>query len=524
MPRPEPEIASLRAALRAAEEHLAEERRMFFSGPVVVFKWKNEPGWPVEYVSANAEQVFGRIAAEFLRGEVSYASLIVPEDLERVSREVADASESGATQFAHQPYRFLRKNGEIGWLSDHTTILRRPDGTVEHYLGYVIDVTERMRAEAESAELRAQVLHSQKLESLGLLAGGVAHDFNNLLTGILGYADLVEAAASPAAVAEHVAMIRASASRAADLCQQMLAYSGRGKFEVGAHDLNALALEMAQLLEVGISKRIALRYELAPDLPAIEADATQIRQLLMNLITNAAEAIGDAAGTITLTTGAVDDRVFARVSDDGCGMDAETRERMFDPFFTTKVEGRGLGMAAAHGILRGHGGTLDVDSTPGEGTTIEVRLPASSRLAEARSAPPAFDSAWRGSGTALVIDDEEIIRLLATRVLERAGFRVEVAEDGQRGVALFGRIQHDVSVVFLDLTMPGKSGVDTLRELLAMRPDVPIVMSSGYNREEVAELLDPGVHPPFLKKPFLPRDLVVAVRQAMEGRVPAPPC
>jgi PAS domain S-box-containing protein len=520
----DPEDPALQAG--HAEEHLAEERRIFFSGPVVVFKWRNAPGWPVDYVSPNVEQVFGYRADEFLSGAVSYAELIDAGDLERVAREVSRAGESGRDRFDHEPYRFRRKDGRSGWLDDHTTILRAEDGSIDYYLGYVIDATERKLFEEESARLRTQLLHAQKLESLGVLAGGIAHDFNNLLTGILGCVDLVQAAPSLAAAAKHLELIRTSATRAADLCQQMLAYSGRGQFVIDAYDLDELIRDTSDLLEVAVSKRAVLRYDLAGGLPSIDADATQIGQLMMNLVTNASDAIGAREGVIAIATGQAGDAggefVYARVTDDGCGMDAETRQRLFEPFFTTKAEGRGLGLAAALGILRGHRGTIHVESEPGRGTSIEVRFPPSPRVPRARIAAPPYDAAWRGSGVALVVDDEEIVRILARSVLEAGGFQVRTAEDGEEGLALYDEIRGEVAVVALDLTMPGMSGIETMQELVARRAALPVVLMSGYNKEELADQLGSGLGVPFVKKPFLPRELLAATRQAIEAKAVAP--
>ncbi len=525
----------LLAALRDSNERLREERQIFVSGPVVVFKWRNAPGWPVEYASPNVDGVFGYTAAEFLAGKVAYADIILPEDLVRVAGEVQAASEGGRASFEHEPYRIRSRDGRVVWLLDFTTILRGKDGQAEHYLGYVIDITDRKQAEEESERLERQLLYAQKLESLGVLAGGIAHDFNNLLTSILCNAGFARAGLPQDSKAgRSLADIEAAATRAADLCQQMLAYAGKGRFVLGSYDLNQLVREMGHLLEVSISKGVELRYDFAPQLPPVEADATQIRQLVMNLITNASEAIGKDQGTVVLRTGVaraargqVDataaeltpgEYVFLRVSDDGCGMDERTRRQIFDPFFTTKFEGRGLGLAAVLGIVRGHGGAIRVESAPGKGTTFEVLLPCSDQPASAPPLESRFDELWRGRGSVLIVDDEPAVREIAQRVLESAGFRVVTAQDGLSGVATFRQMAPEVSVVLLDLTMPRLGGVDTLRELRAIRADVPVVLTSGYEQLDVVNRFQGLERATFLQKPFQPRQLLAAARAVIEAR------
>jgi PAS domain S-box-containing protein len=506
----------LLAALREANAKLQEERQVFLSGPVVVFKWRNEPGWPVEYASPNVEQVFGYTAQEFLEGRVAYADLIPPEDLQRVAEEVRVASSGNRPAFRHAPYRVRHRAGHVVWLDDFTTIQRGSDGTPISFFGYVIDTTERHDVDEERQRLKAQMLHAQKLESLGLLAGGIAHDFNNLLTGILGNVALAEAAASPAESAGFMQRIRGASERAAELCRQLLAYSGRGAFKVGPCDLNALVEDMGQLLSVAVPKHVELRFQLAAPLPSIEADATQIRQLLLNLITNASEAIGERAGAVDVETFERGSRVCVSVRDNGCGMGAETLERIFDPFFSTKFEGRGLGLAAVRGILNGHGGTIDVESAEGRGTQILVTFPSSDKVPLPPQPALVYDASWRASGGALVVDDEEIVQVLAAHVLESIGFVVWTAGDGIEGLEQYKKHRETISLVLLDLTMPRMGGADLYFELMRMRPDLPIILMSGYDKSEVTPKLRNRTPFWLLTKPFQPQQLVALVRCAIE--------
>lgn len=397
---------------------------------------------------------------------------------------------------------------------------------------------ERKWAEDERAKLEAQVQHAQKLESLGVLAGGIAHDFNNLLTGILGNADLALMSLTEESPARtSVKEIRTTAERAADLSRQMLAYSGRGSFVIEPVDMNDVAREMAQLLEVSISKKVSIDYLFSPDLPDVVADVTQLRQVIMNLITNASDAIGDTEGTITIETGIeecdrsmlaesyLDDQlpegtyVRLRVSDTGAGMDSETLQRVFDPFFTTKFTGRGLGLAAVLGIVRGHRGAIHVDSEPGRGTTFRILLPSQDH-APAREEPKteveAPPESARPSGV-LLVDDEETIRNVARVMLESGGYTVLTASDGIEAVEIFKARGDEIGCVVLDMTMPRMDGVETFRELRAIRDDARVIMSSGYAEQEVKGRFSDGELAGFVQKPYSTMSFLDTVRAVIES-------
>lgn len=371
-----------------------------------------------------------------------------------------------------------------------------------------LDLTERK-------QLEAQVLHAQKLESLGVLAGGIAHDFNNLLVAILGNADLARADLPPGSpVADYLSDIETAARRAADFCRQLLAYAGKGRYHVELCDLSAICGELRQILASGFSQRLTLRLELAPDLPAVEADAAQLRQVVMNLATNAAEAIGESQGTITITTAIRDlDELALRsvhgaelapgrfavleVADTGSGMDEETVARLFDPFFSTKFPGRGLGMAAVFGIVRAHHGGIAIATRPGHGTTVTILLPARGGPATGQRRRPGLH---RGK-TVLLVDDEETVRTVGRRMLERLGFRVLVARDGQEALDLV-RTRAEIGCVILDLTMPKLDGVEAFQELRRLRPSIPVVISSGYSEQQVMARFSGQALAGYLQKPY----------------------
>lgn len=394
---------------------------------------------------------------------------------------------------------------------------------------------ERDQTEIERVKLERKLLETQKLESLGVLAGGIAHDFNNLLTGILGNASLASLElpeSSP--IHDYLGQINQSSLRAADLCKQMLAYSGRGRFVVQKLDLNRLVEETTHLLQISISKQAVLRFNLGSGLPSIEADATQIRQVVMNLVINASEAIGGKPGVISLNTGvtradraylagtiaaqdiAEGDYVALEVSDSGCGMNAETLAKIFDPFFSTKFTGRGLGLAAVLGIMRGHHGALKVYSELGRGTTFKLLFPCVSGPAETARPVGGVRPAWRGRGRVLVVDDEETIRHTAARMLRVLGFETELMGNGQEAVDALRANPGAYTLVLLDLTMPVMDGEQAFTELRRLQPDVRVVLMSGFNQQEaVARFTGKGLAS-FLQKPFS-MEVLTEVLQAVLG-------
>ncbi len=389
------------------------------------------------------------------------------------------------------------------------------------------EMAERRRSDEERLRLELQMQQVQKLESLGVLAGGIAHDFNNLLAGMLGNADL----ALGELPADHrgrgfVEEIKRGALRSAGLTNQMLAYSGRGRFQVEVVDLNALIEDLWDLLAVGSTKKVSVRRAFSSGLPAVVVDAAQIRQVVMNLITNASEAAGDGVGDVTVRTGLVihpggsvpeavveealppGRYVRLEVQDTGSGMDDQTRARIFEPFFTTKSTGRGLGLAAVLGIVRGHKGTLTVHSVPGVGSTFRVLLPASDRRPSAGEDRTAVaEPAWHGRGKVLVVDDDDVLRRMLRTMLEGAGLDVLTASDGREAIEIFRARAKEIGVILLDLTMPSMGGVEALAGLRAIRADVRIILTSGYSESDVGTGADD-----FLQKPFTQQMLFEKVR------------
>ncbi|MFT3867114.1 MAG: CHASE domain-containing protein [Nibricoccus sp.] len=396
------------------------------------------------------------------------------------------------------------------------------------------ELTQQRQIERERQALDRQLSETQRLESLGVLAGGIAHDFNNLLTSILGHASLGRAEIpSDSPLDEHFVEIETASRSAANLCQQMLAYAGKGRFVVKLQDLSQLIAQSAHLIQTSISHHCSVNFQLAENLPPVMADALQIQQIVMNLVLNASEAIGARGGQITLFTELVhpdsttfngcpcvpspiaDEYVSLTVQDSGAGMDATTLSRIFEPFFTTKFTGRGLGLPATLGIVRSHQGALRVDSHPGVGTSITLFLPtATPQVDEARKADT--KTPWEPEGTLLFIDDEASVRGVGERMARALGFSALSAADGTQGIELFRHYQPSITAVLVDLSMPVLTGEETMQRLRAISPALPLICMSGYNQPNTLSVH--GLAPFFLSKPFNITQFQSVVRQATKKR------
>ncbi|MDD2763119.1 MAG: PAS domain-containing protein [Opitutaceae bacterium] len=480
-------------------------------------RWRSQLGYDAEEIGNNL--------AEWDR-------LIHPEDLPRVHQEFRTHLTAPDGDF-ESTFRLRHKDGTWRIMLARGGVLRDDQGAPSHMIGVDLDITERQRAAEERLQLQARLLESQKLESLGLLAGSIAHDFNNLLTGVLSNAELAMLDLPPeGVVTARIEQIKQAAVRMADLAREMLAYSGRGAFNVTHVDLNTLVQEMTNLLTMSISKRVELRFALAATPVIVEAEATQIRQVLMNLITNASDAMAGRSGIIRLTTGVVEARshnfagvpwadelregcyAFFEVQDSGCGMDSETLRRMFEPFFTTKPRGRGLGLAAVQGIVRGHHGALHIRSTPGRGTTVRVLLPLAVGAGDVPHLRPEAH-AWHGTGTILVVEDDEIVSETASILLARLGFEVLAAPEGYEAIRLSRQAAAPFRAVLLDATISGLDGRELVGQLRALQPAVPVLLISGYSEQEVTALYEGVPVAGFVPKPFAIDCLEQALRRVL---------
>ncbi|MBT4519337.1 MAG: PAS domain S-box protein [Halieaceae bacterium] len=500
--------------------------------------------------NANAEQLF-----KFSRAELCTKS---PLDVSPTTQPNGRPSDEYAIELLQQAaegqtpvFEWTHSDSEGKEIVCDSRLVRLPSASRTLIRGSLTDIRGRKRAEAERLHLERQVQHAQKLESLGVLAGGIAHDFNNLLMAILGNADLALGRVAPhSPTYKNLQGIEEASRRAADLTQQMLAYSGMGHFVIEPIDLNELIRETGSLLQASISKSAALKYNFDPNLPRFDGDATQIRQIIMNLVTNASEAIGEQSGEISLSTGVMDcDRVFLdsiegrphatederlsegiyaylEVGDTGSGMDAETIEKIFDPFFTTKFTGRGLGMSAVLGIIRGHKGTVRVYSEIDKGSVFKMLFPLnniSERDSSGDGPVGSNATSWRGKGVVLLVDDEDSVCTVGTQMLEHLGFEVLTACDGRQALEVYSENADKIVCVLLDLTMPDMNGEQTFWEIRRIRPKARVVLCSGYTAEVATQgPLSKGLAG-FIQKPYSIQTLEDSLRKALSADEPSEP-
>jgi PAS domain S-box-containing protein len=481
------------------------------------------PDGRVEYVSANSERILGT-PAESLVG-LSVSELVSRFGLSPGALSPSDTLEQVVERGPFDQARQVRDaQGNLRWMETAAVDYRTSAGELRA-IAVSRDLTERVR-------MAQQIQQTQKLESLAVLAGGIAHDLNNLLAVILGNAGIAEEAlaegSSDRGALEEIA---SAAECARDLTQQLLAYAGRQPQDSEPVDLSELVRKMARLLETTIPPDVQLDYELSPSLLAVEGDAGEFRQLVMNLIHNAVEAIsGD--GNVTLRTSELKldaealgafrlgaeltpgRYVVLEVVDTGVGMDEDTRSRIFDPFYSTKSLGRGLGLASLLGIVRSHGGGLCLESTPGKGTRFVIAFPASGRRPQAPRVERDQPRTQRGRGTVLVADDEEAVRRVAVRTLEASGFRTLVASDGREAVELFRAHAQEIVAVVLDHVMPVLDGAGALREIRSLGAQTPVIVTSGVAAEEFVQ--DDRGPTSFLPKPYRTQRLADEVFAALD--------
>jgi PAS domain S-box-containing protein len=519
----EAERERMEASIRRLHEELAEKAAIVNNSNDAIFS-KTLDGIITSW-NPGAERIYGYTADEIIGRHVS---ILAPDD--RLG-ELAEAMSR------------IQRGERVGWME--TVRVRKDGARFDAHLSIspVCDVAGNVRGASiiarditEHKRTQQQLRETQKLESLGLIAGGVAHDFNNLLVGIMGNASLALDSLPPSSPSRpYIERVVDAGRKAAHLTRQMLAYAGKGQFVVERIDLSWLVREIGNLIRTSVPKSVEMRLDLAEDLPCVEGDPGQFQQLIMNLLLNGAEAIGeDRAGVVTVSTRVHEVRetqipgdcigspvspgtyVLLEVGDDGGGMTEDVRSKIFDPFFTTKFTGRGLGLAATLGIVRSHGGAIVVDSAPGQGSRFTVLIPAAAPAA-APDVVESYEPHAHGAGMVLVADDEEQVRLVSKNALERFGYSVMVVEDGLAAVNAFREHADEICLVLLDLTMPVMGGEEAFRQIRAIRPGARIVVSSGYSQAEAIRRFEPGGAPAFVQKPYTVAQLVGVVNRVLGG-------
>jgi len=515
------QLASIAILHKQSSEHLIQSEAQLKKAQHLA-KMGN---WELNFIEDKltwSDEIYHMLEIDKAQFTPSYEILmdaIHPDDREKAQQAYQSSLEN------KQPYEIINRyqfsDGRIKHVLERCETIFSSQGQPLKSVGTAQDISALMEAQQEKENIQSKMKHMQRLESLGVLAGGIAHDFNNILTTILGNAGLAQTklpTSSPAS--GFIEKISVASQKAANLCQQMLAYSGKGSFMIKPVVLSDIVQEMTQLLHVSIAKNTVLRLDLNTQIPAVDADVTQMQQVVMNLVINAAEAIGENSGSISLTTGIihvdsqylastfVDEQleegqyIYLEVSDTGCGMSDEVKNKLFDPFFTTKFTGRGLGMAAILGIVRGHRGAIKVYSEENKGSTFKLLFPCSLQKAVPIDAPVKELHAWQGQGCMLIVDDEETIREVASSMLADLGLQSMQAEDGIAAIEIFKTQHQEIKLVLLDMTMPRMGGEDTYSELCRINPDVKVILSSGYTEQDATNRFVGKGLAGFLQKPY----------------------
>ncbi len=521
---------------KAAERQLEEGRRLLASLmdslPGMAYRCRFDASWTMEFISRGGEELTG-YARERIIGnkEIAFADLIHPEDRQRVFEAI-----DGVARGDHfvVEYRIVRADGDVRWVWEQGRVVEHDVSGSPMVEGFILDITERRK-------LHENLVYMKKSESLAAMAGGVAHDFNNMLAAMIGNAELALDQVGDAEEVRHcLAALLAAGNRAAGLCHQLLSFCGNTRISDQVVDTARMIRDLTPLMRSTIHADVMLRFTLGDGLPGIRGDGAELRQLILQIVVNAAESYLGRPGTVDVASGLaeLDGReladavpmpaaprgsyVWIEVRDQGCGIPADVRRRMFDPFFSTKFTGRGMGLAAAHGIVRAHQGVMEVHSAPGRGTTFRVYLPAAEPIVSVPPKPtiPGFATDVR---RVLVVDDDPAMRIMLERMLASDGIGVEVAGDGREAVHLFRHQPGAYDLILMDLTMPIMDGIHAFLEMRAILPDVRVILTTGYSEEMIISRIDPRSLAGVLIKPFTRDGLRAALLKAMQAKAP-PSC
>ncbi|RLL54760.1 PAS domain S-box protein [Mariprofundus sp. EBB-1] len=504
-----------RQALKMSKDRL---EFLLHSAPVIIYSREAEQPWSLNFVSQNIRQQFGYDENSLLGKVNTWEKHLHPDDCALLTDALHTLYEQGQNKLE---YRLQDDRGVWHWLCDEMVLIKDAQGKPSEIVGYWVDISERIEAEQERKKLQAQIEHNQRLESLGVMASGIAHDFNNILAAIMGNASMatMDLRNNPESAEKYIERVMLSSEKAAELCKQMLAYAGKGSFDIRPINLTNMVYETHRLLEVSIPKNVSLKLDLDKNLPSVDADISQMQQIVMNLVINGSDAIAESQGTIRIQTGVMqvdreylsstylDDNlpegryIYLDVADSGCGMNKQTLTSIFEPFFTTKPTGRGLGMSAVLGIIRSHRGAIKVESKVGVGTTFRIVLPLNMD-AHTDQTDEGMGNKEKplALGTVLLVDDDPDVLYAESQTLENMGFQVLTAVDGKDAIEVYRQHGKKIAVVLLDISMPNMGGKACLAELKRINHQVKVIFSSCYNEADAAECAS-GLSG-FIQKPY----------------------
>ncbi|OPY15355.1 MAG: Blue-light-activated protein [Syntrophus sp. PtaB.Bin001] len=539
--------------------------------PAAVFLWRLGDDWPVEFLCGNVTQ-FGYTRQEFLDGDISWGEVIHPDDVSRLERERKDCRERGIDKFT-QEYRLKTRSGKICWVEDRTIAIRNGAGVTTHYQSIIFDITKRKQleerlfrtteqmerlvdertaelaraneqlqldiamlrqAEEQRRHLEQMLQQSQKMEAIGTLAGGIAHDFNNILGGIMGFTELALLDLQEGSAAYNNLKNSLKAQyRAVEMVNQILAFSRQTESDPVPVKVSAITKEVVKLLRMSIPSTIEITLELNAVSDMVIADPARIHQILMNLCTNAAHAMREHGGKLIISLSNVDigldtamvcpelvpgQYVQLFVRDTGQGIDPLIRDRIFDPFFTTKKpgEGTGMGLAVVYGIVKGLKGTIDLESRPGEGTLFRVLIPAIEHHTTESS--DVMDMMPGGQERILFVDDEEFLVRIGEQVLSRLGYMVVARTSSVEALEAFRAQPENFDLVITDLNMPNMTGIDLSQELMHIRPDIPIILCTGFSERIIEDKARKLGIQEFIIKPIIMSTLAKTIREILERR------
>ena len=489
------------------EEELEEEHRLFMGGPTVVFRWIAADGWPIDYASPNVYSLLGYTSEELMDGRHLCSDMLHPDDVPRVAEENKRAERQADCGQLATEYRILDKDGKIRWVHEHAMLIRDGAGQVKYHHGYVTDITEQKKAEAEKQELERKAQVTSRLASVGEMAAGIAHEINNPLTGVVGFSELLLEKDLPEDLREEVGIICDGSKRVADIVKRLLTFARQHKTERTFTDINEIIESTLALRKYSLETgNIEVNTSLDTELPWTMADAGQLQQVFMNIIVNAETEMRKAhgRGKLTIKTERIDNKIRLSFADDGPGISKENLEKVFDPFFTTREvgEGTGLGLSLSHGIIREHKGTIYAESEVGEGTIFIIELPIIAEERQLGLAEPASEIKEVSGARILVVDDEPAILVFLKKVLGGEGYEIETTSSGEEALGMIKNKRY--SLILCDIKLPGLSGVELYEQIGKTAPSLQkrvIFITGDVTSADTGEFLK-RAKASYVTKPF----------------------